>query len=82
VQVTVADTGRGIAPDDLPHLVERFYRANGTTQPGHGLGLAITREIVRAHGGEIWATSELGHGTTFVFTLPTAGRAGLSAGVR
>jgi signal transduction histidine kinase len=82
VQVTVADTGRGIAPDDLPHLFERFYRANGTTQPGHGLGLAITREIVRAHGGEIWATSELGHGTTFVFTLPTAGRAGLSAGVR
>lgn len=82
VQLTVADTGRGIAPGDLPHLFERFYRANGSNQPGHGLGLAITREIVRAHGGEIWATSDLGHGTTFVFTLPTADRAGLPAAAK
>ena len=82
VQVTVADTGRGIAPDDLPHLFERFYRANGSNQPGHGLGLAITREIVRAHGGEIWATSELGHGTTFIFTLPTVDREGSPASAR
>ena len=83
VQVTVSDTGRGIAPDDVPHLFERFYRsgnngngANGQNgnKKGHGLGLAISREIVRAHGGEIWATSEPGKGTTFVFSLPTAGR--------
>ncbi|MFN0148512.1 MAG: sensor histidine kinase [Dehalococcoidia bacterium] len=73
VQVTVADTGRGIPPQDLPHLFERFYRANtGANGKGYGLGLAITREIVRAHGGDIWATSEPGKGTNFVFTLPAA----------
>ena len=75
VQVTVTDTGEGIASEDVPHLFERFYRAtdhrNGGSRKGHGLGLAISREIVRAHGGEIWATSEVGRGTTFVFTLPT-----------
>ena len=76
VQVTVSDTGCGISDDDLPHLFERFYRAraNNNQKKGHGLGLAISREIVRAHGGEIWATSEPNKGTTFVFTLPTAGR--------
>lgn len=76
VQVTVSDTGRGISAEDLPHLFERFYRSSATNESkrGHGLGLAISREIVRAHGGEIWATSEPGKGTTFVFTLPAAGR--------
>lgn len=78
VQVSVTDTGPGIPPDDVPHLFERFYRAgqNGRVggPKGYGLGLAITREIVRAHGGEIWATSETGRGTSFVFTLPKAGR--------
>ena len=81
VQVTVSDTGQGIAPDEVPHLFERFYRSvnNGSdgkngNKKGHGLGLAISREIVRAHGGDIWATSEPGKGTTFVFSLPTAGR--------
>jgi signal transduction histidine kinase len=84
VQITVSDSGVGIPQEDVPHLFERFYRArkNGATQingsggsKGYGLGLAISREIVRAHGGEIWATSELGRGTTFVFTLPTVGKA-------
>jgi signal transduction histidine kinase len=71
VQVSVADTGKGIAPEDLPHLFDRFYRAgNGRNTKGYGLGLAITREIVRAHGGEIAATSEAGKGTVFTFTLP------------
>ena len=77
VQVSVTDTGPGIPPDDVPHLFERFYRANQNGQKvskGYGLGLAITREIVRAHGGDIWVTSELGRGTSFVFTLPQAGR--------
>ncbi|MBK6662384.1 MAG: HAMP domain-containing histidine kinase [Thermoflexaceae bacterium] len=75
LQVTVSDTGEGIPVDDVPHLFERFYRASGRPNgKGHGLGLAITREIVRAHGGDIWATSEPGRGTTFVFTLPAAGR--------
>ena len=86
LQVTVSDTGPGIPAADLPHLFERFYRSkaseNGATRKGYGLGLAITREIVRAHGGEIWATSEPGQGTTFVFTLPTAGRATPKAGAR
>jgi len=76
VQVTVSDTGTGIQSEDLPHLFDRFYRASApqdaaSNRKGHGLGLAIAREIVRAHGGEIWATSEPGRGTTFVFTLPT-----------
>jgi two-component system sensor histidine kinase ResE len=76
LQVTVSDTGSGIPAQDVPHLFERFYRANGArNKKGYGLGLAISREIVRAHGGEIWATSEPQRGTTFVFTLPTAGRA-------
>ena len=77
LQVTVSDNGPGIAQNDLPHLFERFYRgdnAGSSPKKGYGLGLAISREIVRAHGGEIWATSEPGKGTTFVFTLPTAGR--------
>lgn len=84
LQVTVSDTGPGIPSADLPHLFERFYRGDngGPQRKGHGLGLAISREIVRAHGGEIWATSEPGAGTTFVFTLPTAGRAGLRAAGR
>lgn len=75
LQVTVSDTGSGIAAEDVPHIFERFHRSNGAgSKKGYGLGLAITREIVRAHGGDIWATSEPNHGTTFVFTLPTAGR--------
>lgn len=85
LQVTVSDTGEGIAQDELPHLFERFYRAstsgNGRGH-GHGLGLAICREIVRAHGGDIWATSERGRGTTFVFTLPTGGRTEVPAAAR
>ncbi len=84
VQVMVSDNGVGIPPEDLPHLFDRFYRAynnrNGS-RSGHGLGLAISREIVRAHGGEIWATSEPNRGTTFIFTLPIADRAGDRASV-
>ncbi len=83
LQVNVSNSGPGINPNDLPHLFERFYRANGSgNSKGYGLGLAISREIVRAHGGEIWATSEPGQGTTFVFTLPTAGRPPRKAAVR
>jgi signal transduction histidine kinase len=87
VQVMVSDTGKGIPPEDVLHLFERFYRgrdserADGRSR-GYGLGLAITREIVRAHGGDIWATSDVGRGTTFVFALPIAGRATRKAGAR
>jgi signal transduction histidine kinase len=83
LQLTVADSGCGIPPQDVPHLFERFYRATGArNKKGYGLGLAISREIVRAHGGEIWATSEPDRGTTFVFTLPTAGRVTPKAGAK
>jgi signal transduction histidine kinase len=82
-RISIADSGTGIARDDIPHLFERFYRGtNGSGNgKGYGLGLAITREIIRAHGGDIWAQSEPGRGTVFTFTLPTAGlAAGRAAG--
>jgi PAS domain S-box-containing protein len=73
VLFTVADQGRGIPPEDQPHLFERFYRAAGTRKAeGIGLGLYITRVLVEAHGGRIWFESEVGKGSTFYFTLPAA----------
>ena len=77
VEVAVADTGRGIRPEDLPHVFERFYRADRSRTRGSGgtgLGLAIARHIVEAHGGRISVRSLLDEGTTFVFTLPRNGR--------
>lgn len=72
VQVSITDTGKGIPLDELPFLFDRFYRAQGSAGKGYGLGLAIAREIVRAHGGDIWAASKQGEGTSFHFTLPVA----------
>jgi two-component system sensor histidine kinase BaeS len=73
--VTVSDTGSGIDPADLPHIFERFYRADrsrtGTTG-GSGLGLSIVKAIITAHGGRIWAESTPGQGTKISFTLPLA----------
>ena len=74
--VTVADTGRGIEPDVLPRIFERFTRA--ADSPGSGLGLPIARKLVEAHGGQIAPTSEPGRGTQIRFTLPL--RADSSAG--
>jgi signal transduction histidine kinase len=71
VEVSVTDQGRGIDPEDLPHLFQRFYRAKGTTAEGIGLGLYITKQLIEAHGGRIWVESEVGKGSTFYFTLPT-----------
>jgi len=68
VTVTVADTGRGIPPDDLPHIFDRFYKSSDSR--GTGLGLAIAKNLVVAHGGEISAHSDFGHGTTITLTLP------------
>jgi signal transduction histidine kinase len=71
--VEVADTGRGIAPEHLEHIFERFYRVDpgeGEAVPGYGLGLAITRRAVLLNGGEIDVHSESGRGTTFRITLP------------
>jgi signal transduction histidine kinase len=69
----VADTGEGVAPEDLPRVFERFYRgekSRSRATGGAGLGLAIARGIVEAHGGRIWIESERGHGTTVRFTIP------------
>ena len=75
-RLVVGDTGEGIAPEDLAHLFERFYRGSSTAQRrGTGLGLAIAREIVRAHGGEIDARSTPAEGTEFVITLPIEAKA-------
>jgi two-component system OmpR family sensor kinase/two-component system sensor histidine kinase BaeS len=68
--VSVSDNGPGIPAADLPHVFDRFWRGQGSRQDGSGLGLAIARELVRVHGGRIWAESEPGSGTTFFFTLP------------
>jgi two-component system OmpR family sensor kinase/two-component system sensor histidine kinase BaeS len=70
VRVSVRDSGPGIAPDDLPHVFDRFYKSEESH--GAGLGLAIARSLVVAHGGEIEATSTLGQGTEMRFTFPVA----------
>lgn len=76
VQVTVQDTGEGIPPEALPHIFERFYRADAARQGGErqaaGLGLAIAHDIVRAHGGKISVQSAVGQGSTFIVHLPLA----------
>ncbi len=69
----VSDTGIGIAEDKIPHLFHRFWQADDTSSRGAGLGLAICKGIVDAHGGRIWAESTEGEGSTFYFTIPTAG---------
>jgi two-component system, OmpR family, sensor kinase len=72
VQLSVADTGIGIAPEDLPHIFERFYRADRsrTRRNGSGLGLAIALWIARSHGGRLEVASEVGHGSVFTVWLP------------
>lgn len=70
IRITVTDTGRGIAPTALPHIFERFYRAEDDNQKGTGLGLSIAQWIAQAHGGQITVTSELGKGSVFTLWLP------------
>ena len=73
VKVSVADNGHGIAPEQASHIFERFYRvseASGDHPSGLGLGLYISREIVNAHGGELWLDMSATRGSTFCFTLP------------
>ncbi len=73
VQVSVADDGPGIVPEEMPYVFDRFWQGDGARAGGSGLGLAIARELVRAHGGRIWVESTPGQGTTFRFTLPKSG---------
>ncbi|MDO8715237.1 MAG: ATP-binding protein [Dehalococcoidales bacterium] len=71
VTVNVADTGTGIAKDDLPRVFERFYKSDKSrSRGGSGLGLAIAKHTIQAHGGTIQAQSEEGKGSIFSFTLP------------
>ncbi len=87
VEIAVADTGEGIAPEDLPHVFERFWRADparartgrarsggrdNRLAGGTGLGLSVAQSLVQAQGGRIWVDSLPGEGTTFRFTLPLA----------
>jgi len=69
VKVTVRDTGSGISEEDMPHIWERFYKGKHS-ETGTGLGLFICKFIIESHGGRIWAESEVGKGTAFMFTLP------------
>jgi PAS domain S-box-containing protein len=69
VVFAVADTGPGIPPEAVDHVFDRFWRENQADRRGAGLGLAIVRGIVHAHGGEVWVESRLGEGSTFSFSL-------------
>jgi signal transduction histidine kinase len=77
-EIAVIDTGPGIAAEHLPRLFERFYRADASRSRGDGgtgIGLAIARSVVEAHGGRIRAESRVGRGSVFTFDLPVAGAA-------
>jgi signal transduction histidine kinase len=67
------DNGPGIPKEDLPRIFERFYRVDrGRSRElgGTGLGLSIVKHLIQAHGGRVWAESQLGEGSTFHFTIP------------
>ena len=69
---SVSDKGQGMTPEQLSHAFDRFWQSSRTDRQGAGLGLAITKGIVDAHGGRVWAESSPGAGSTFYFTLPVA----------
>jgi len=72
VCVEVADAGQGVPATDLPHLFDKYYRVHtpDSASRGSGLGLAVCRGIIRAHGGRIWVDSPEGQGARFLFTIP------------
>jgi signal transduction histidine kinase len=71
-EIAVIDTGPGIPAPDLPHIFDRYWQARRTARRGVGLGLSISKGLVEAQGGRIWAESQLGKGTAFRFVLPFA----------
>jgi signal transduction histidine kinase len=76
VAVSVRDTGSGIPPEYLLHIFDKFVQVPGAQTGGAGLGLAISKALVEAHGGQMSVQSEVGRGTTFTFTLPVAAGSG------
>ena len=72
VRVSVADTGPGVAPEDRERIFEEFQQSDTGDgyREGTGLGLALSKRFVELHGGRIWLDSEVGHGSTFSFSLP------------
>jgi signal transduction histidine kinase len=74
VELRVIDTGTGIAPDDLPRIFDPYRQAHAGRK-GSGLGLAVVKGMVEAHGGRVTVESELGRGSTFIVTLPRGERA-------
>jgi two-component system heavy metal sensor histidine kinase CusS len=82
VRIEIGDSGTGIAPDALPKVFDRFYRADparARVSGGTGLGLAIVRQIVALHGGDVQIASEVGRGTTVSITLPQSAAAAVHA---
>lgn len=76
VVISIADQGVGISPEDMIPLFDKYFRAqseNGHYVPGTGLGLPLSRSIIEAHNGRIWAESQIGEGTTLHFSLPRQG---------
>ena len=77
INVRVADTGPGIAPEHLPHIFEHFYKADQSrerSRSGSGIGLAIVKQLVEAHGGHVAVESDVGQGSVFMVTLPASSR--------
>ncbi len=73
IHISVQDTGVGIPAEEQERIFERFYKADrARAGGGTGLGLAIAKHVVQAHGGQIWVRSQVGHGSTFTFSLPTS----------
>src|SRR5260370_21743932 len=71
--ISVTDNGPGIAPEEIDRIFDKFYRSSSAAEtgaPGTGMGLAIARGIIVAHGGRVWAESSIGHGTTFTLAIP------------
>jgi signal transduction histidine kinase len=71
VEFSVADTGPGIAPDQIVHLFDRFWQADRNDRRGSGLGLSVVKGIIDAHHGKIWVETRVGQGSTFYFTIPS-----------